>query len=203
MNWFLPLIIKDLFLHYFICSSNQTRKLFPEGKGANNGELFDTAPSQIRKAFYNRLISKDVKEIYRRYLQGHTLGVQSHYFSWEAQKKDILLQYVRANFDRKENGVSQAIDKLREEKDLEIEQLKRQLEQQKNYVKSEEFTKAIVTKVLESKDINFDILDKEPPKTIEVKIPIDSGKELAILLQQGYEIKSRNNQYFVLEKEIE
>lgn len=65
-----------------------------------SGKLKDTAPSLLRRSFYNRLISGDMKDIYREFLMGHNLGVKKHYFNWDTQKKEIIQSYIRCNFNR-------------------------------------------------------------------------------------------------------
>jgi len=113
---------------------------------SNNGELKNTQPSLLRRSFYNRLISTGMKDIYREYLMGHSLEVKGHYFSWEQQRKDILLAYLKANFNRISNGVTREISSLKMNgisKDKKIQQLEEKL----RYFESEQFSKDIINKI--------------------------------------------------------
>ena len=162
-------------------------------------ELKNTSPSLIRRSFFSRLIAGNMKDIFREYIMGHSLEVKAHYFSWDLMKKDIILQYLNCNFNKLNGNYGEQLSTLREDSLKEIAKLKKELA----YFNSQEFTSEIVAKVLESKNNPFNVIDKEPTKTIEIKIPLDSGKELDKLLKDGYEIKSRGNEFFILKKEVE
>ena len=150
-----------------------------------------------------------MKDLYREYLMGHTLGVKKHYFNWQSQKLDILYQYLHCNFNKKNGNYGEQISTLREDsksKDEEIAKLRKQLEQQEkdlNYFKSEKFTNSLISKIAESKGTVFDIIDNKESKTVQVKIPIDSGKELKRLINEGYSIEASDSEFFYLSKEID
>ncbi len=58
---------------------------------------------------------------------GHALVVKAHYFSWEQNKKEILLQYLNCNFNRLSNNVAKEMKALKQNgisKDKETKQLK-------------------------------------------------------------------------------
>jgi integrase len=171
---------------------------------SNNGELKHTSPSMLRKSFFNRLISYGMKDIFREYLMGHSIGIKGSYFEWDLQKKEILLQYVRCNFNRNGNGVSRELTRIREDsisKDERIQQLENEL----SYFKSKEYTNDLVATVANSlKADTFDVVYKpKKTKTISVVIPIDSGKELKRLMKEGYNIAGSDDDNFYLEKEID
>lgn len=163
------------------------------------GELKDTAPSLVRRSFYNRLVSGNMKEIYSEYLQGHSLGVKKYYFDWDRQKKDIILQYLKCNFNRLNGDISKEITTLKEDsvsKDSKIKQLEEEL----RYFKSPEFTKNLV---LEVNKFSEAVKVSPPAKTHKVKVKLDDGERLAKLMREGYAPTYSDNEIWILEKEME
>ena len=166
------------------------------------GELKKTSPSLLRRSFFNRLISGGMSDINREYIMGHSLQVKAHYYDWSTQKKNIISQYLRCNFNRHNGNYGEQISTLKEDSKTKEEKIK-ELEEKLRYFESPQFTSNVIAKVLESKDNPFNHINNIPAKTVKVKIPIDSGKELARLLNDGYSIIFSDSEHFILEKEIE
>lgn len=167
---------------------------------SNNGELKHTSPSMLRKAFFNKLIAGGMKDIYREVLMGHDIGVKSHYFEWDIQRKEILLTYIRCHFDRNgTNGITREITRIKEDSQTKDERIKL-LEKELNYFKSPAFTKDILAEI---KSNGFKLPDETKPKKVITKV-IDIGDKEAWkkLNAEGYVLVASDDEHFVLEKEI-
>lgn len=165
-----------------------------------NKQLGNTQPSLIRRSFYNRLVSHNMKDLFREFLMGHSLKVKKHYFNWDSQKLDILFEYLNCNFNKKNGNYGERIDSVSkdlEKKENEISELKKQLE----YFQSNDFVDSVVDRVKGKNP--FDIIqESNNDDVMSVKIPITKGEELAKLLNNGFSLTASDNKYFYLEKDL-
>ena len=168
----------------------------------STGELRNTSPSLLRRSFYNRLIAGNVKDVHREYIMGHALGIKGHYFDWESNKQEIILSYIRCNFNRIADNVTREITSLKEDsisKDAKIKELEKQLQ----YFKSKEFTSDLVVKIKENDEL-FNRLEIGKPKKLSTKvIKIGDAKAWKKLNKEGYYLISSDDEHFVMQKEIE
>jgi len=161
------------------------------------GELKNTSPSLLRRSFYNRLIASNMKDIYREYIMGHALQVKSHYFDWDTQKKDVILQYLKCNFNRMSYDVTKEIINLKENgitKDEKIAELQKQID----YFRSEKF----VTDLFNELSKTSTKFQEEPSKELDIKkIKKEDVNEFVRLRKLGYHMTYENSTYMIMEKE--
>lgn len=161
------------------------------------GELKNTAPSLLRRSFYNRLISGGMGDTCREYLMGHSLQVRQHYFDWDTQKRTIILDYLKCNFNHLNGDVSTQIKILKESdksKDNKIAELQKQID----YFRSETFVKDLMDE-LHKTSTSFEA--EEPSKKVDIKkIKKEDINEFVRLRKLGYNRTYENSTYIVMER---
>jgi uncharacterized protein (UPF0335 family) len=138
-----------------------------------------------------------MKDIYREYIMGHALKVKSHYFDWDLMKRDVILQYLKCNFNRMAIDVSKEITALKENGVSKDEKIKR-LEKDLEYLKSPQFTKDIMAEI---KGNSFEI--PEPKNVVTKVIDIGDKESWQRLTKQGFYLIESDDEHFILQKEEE